>query len=812
MQQDKLNDLADFLKQNKTGVCFLEGQAGSCKTELVKKALAKTPDMLVFKFKCFEASTLDDIYLAFFEDLKKYSQQKKIRLKKIETSSISQRINSYLASINLPCAIVIDSLENIFAKKYSTEKEEICRYIEHLNQMQRFKIILISSSFATVQLELNNTLTIHTEPFSKEEIKEFFVQKGITTDDETLENLYSITRGNQHYIATTADIITTLNTSAQAIVEDFYRKRLLYEDFINQKLITFVPDNVKKSLYILSVFNEGISPKYLVNEGFFTEEQLAYMIEKGIISQEYGVVFIKNSLKKYLQNSVAHFEKIKYHTMWRDFYDSQLPLKPNERAVLISRDTMRSQIEYHSSFIIKTKTNDTPQADMSLVSYLNSNLTAWNIKNTNATDDEEEQGSVPKRHKRPKKPESIIRKENNKRFEKYALTKDEIALLSVPVDMRKTPEEQAREKMHRTFEQKEEELKRSKQEQTIKELFKTAQELESSHDLETAFIVYAKALAKRNDEDFYEYEPILLEKLAKCARKMNKTTDAIDFYNKLTDLYASRNEIEKMNEIRLEIAQIYKEIYKINHARVIYENFINKKSPASDSILARSYIELASIEEDLSNTDKAVEYFKKAFALINDGTEIKQPVLAQAYFKYALILDDFNKQQTALDFYQKSIRTAKEDNIYLSAAYTNIAEILKESGSPTKAEDYYKLGLKTDYERSNYEGMYYICLKLAQLYEEIAPQKVLDFLLKSLSSAKRTGEAIYITNAYIELADYYMTNNADAKAYKALLLAKKNLSAEQAPAESINLRLNELRARMDENLINKITEELNKNE
>ena len=118
MQQDKLNDLADFLKQNKTGVCFLEGQAGSCKTELVKKALAKTPDMLVFKFKCFEASTLDDIYLAFFEDLKKYSQQKKIRLKKIETSSISQRINSYLASINLPCAIVIDSLENIFAKNH----------------------------------------------------------------------------------------------------------------------------------------------------------------------------------------------------------------------------------------------------------------------------------------------------------------------------------------------------------------------------------------------------------------------------------------------------------------------------------------------------------------------------------------------------------------------------------------------------------------------------------------------------------------------------------------------------------------------
>ena len=811
MEQNKLKALSDFLNRTNTGICLLEGQTGSFKTELVKKALSDMADkILVFKFKCFEASTLDDIYLAFFEDLKKYSRQKKISLKKIETTSISQRINSYLASLNMPCVIVIDSLENIFSKKYSTEKDEICRYIEHLNSMHRFKIVLISTSFAGTQLNFENPLTIQTEPFSTEETADFFRQRDIAINEETLESLYSITHGNQNYINTTADIITTLNISPAAIVDEYNRKRLLYEDFINQKLTTFIPDNVKKSLYILSVFNEGISSQYLVENNFFTKEQLAYMIEKGILAQEYGVVFLKNSFKKYLQNSVAHFEKIKYHTFWRDFYNSQLPLKPNERAVLISRDTMRAQIEYHSSFIIKTKA-DTPQADMSLVSYLNSNLTAWNIKNTNIDDEEDDEKSSKKKDRLPKKPDSVIKKENNKRFEKYALTKEEISLLSVPVDMRKTAETEAREKIHRTFEQQEEELKRSRQQQSIKELYATAQKLENEHDLETAFIVYAKALAMQNDEDFYEYEPLLLEKLAVCAHKMNKTTDAIDFYNKLIELYSSRNEIEKMNEIRLEIAQIYKEIYKINHARVIYENFVNKKSPASDSILARSYIELASIEEELSNTDKAVEYFKKAFDFVNQGIEIKPSVLAQAYFKYALILDDFNRQQTALDFYQKSIRTAKDDNIYLSAAYTNIAEILKESGSLNKAEDYYKLGLKTDFERSNYEGMYYICLKLSQLYETLAPEKVLNFLIKSLSSAKRTKEKICIANAYIELGDYYIAHNSDVKALKALLLARKSLSKED-DTQSIDLRIQDLQNRMDANLVKKITDEINKNE
>ena len=68
MEHDKLSALTDFLTTDDCGVCLLEGQAGSFKTELVNKALsAAKSSMLVFRFKCFEASTLDDIYLAFLK-------------------------------------------------------------------------------------------------------------------------------------------------------------------------------------------------------------------------------------------------------------------------------------------------------------------------------------------------------------------------------------------------------------------------------------------------------------------------------------------------------------------------------------------------------------------------------------------------------------------------------------------------------------------------------------------------------------------------------------------------------------------------
>lgn len=54
---------------------------------------------------------------------------------------------------------------------------------------------------------------------------------------------------------------------------------------------------------------------------------------------------------------------------------------------------MRSQIEYHSGFIIQQR-QEADNTDMSLMSYLNSNLTAWNIKNTNIKDDTEEKKSA----------------------------------------------------------------------------------------------------------------------------------------------------------------------------------------------------------------------------------------------------------------------------------------------------------------------------------------------------------------------------------------------------------------------------------
>ncbi len=816
LQKENLHNLLNFYSSDNQ-VCFLEGQTGCFKTELLDYSCRYLKDnVLLFKFKCFEGTTLDDIFLSFFEDLKKYSHQKKISFTKIETNSLSKRINTYLNHITLPCVIVIDSLENIYSKRNKAETDEIISYLKHLKSMNKFKIVLLSSVFDnTIKSDLDNVIHLQIQPFDKEQVKQYFQHFSIELESDCLDNFFNVTRGNILYTKLTANLLSTLKINLETLISEFQGKRITYEDFILQKLITFIPESVKKSFFMLSLFNEGIKEYYLTENHFFTKEQILYFKEKSILCEEYGVVFLEQYLKKYLQSSVSHSDKIKIHSFWRDFYTSQLPVKPNDRVILISRNTMRAQIEYHSALVTERKTNEQKSPDMSLMSYLNSNLTAWNIKNTNidGKDDNETTEEHVEHKKRPVPPKSLI--ERDKRFEKYALTKDEISLLSLPVDMQKKEESIAKENLYRTIEQKEEALNIEKKTNSLKFLLDKVLELEKSHDFETAITLYSNMLSLKDDKDFDEFQPLILDRLAICSKKMNKMTDAIDFYNKLTELYASRNNQDKVNEVRLKIAAIYKETYKINHARVIFENFVNKKTQASDNIVFHSYIELADIEEDLSNTEKAVEYYKKAFALINDTLKLEENYLAQAYFKYALILDDYNQTQGALDFYQKCIQNATDKCIYKSAAYTNIAEIIKETGKLKNASDYYKHALKIDIENSNYEGVYYICLKLARLYESLNPDKVSDCLLKSLSAAKRTKENIYITNAYIEVGDYYCEKSNYEKALKSFMLAEKALLKQEYAREdksSLDLRIDNIKKKLSKNQILKIENEVNRNE
>lgn len=778
--EKELEQLIEFYRNDSQSLCCLYGSYGTAKSKLTNIFLEHIDEKpLVFKFECFEASTLDDMFLSIFNDLKKFYREKKISFAKIETNSLSKKINLYLSHITLPSILIIDSFENA----ESANREEIENFIEHITKLQHFKVLIISRR----DEDLNDCVKIHLSPFKKDEISKYFNVLEINATDEEINRLYNITEGNTSYIAVSANIIKTLNTTLTSLFEEQELKKLSYPDYILQKLISFVPDKFKKSMYVLSLIKSGLPQDFLTDSGFFTREQLSYLTDKEVLSLENGYVFLKSYLKEYITKGISQFDKTKIHQYLKNLYESQLPLKPSQRFMPLSRTTMREQAAYHATFIKDMPSSGKP--DLSYLGYINSNTTEWTMADL----------------LKENKDDNISKKSSSKKGdyspEKYSLTPDELALMGLPIDMDLSVNTSyADTSMH---------ISEQTEHLSLELYLEIAEKSQEEHDYAKALDNYKKALECKSDIYYDGHLENIYKNCSLCSLKLNNTEDAIKSLETLYGLYYEKNDTQNANLTLLKIGQIHKEAYRFLKAKEIYERFINSKLPVSADILAHSYIGLAEIEEDSSQTQKAVTYYEKAFEFAGNISEPN--LLSEAYFKYALILDDTERSNDALLFYIKSAELNPDlsTNHYLSAAYTNIAEIKNETGEFYEAYKNYRTALKYDSALMNNEGIYYLCGKLAQICEKVKPELVIKYRLKALSGAKRLQDKYYIINAYLETGDCYYKVKNDKKALKAFLLAKDILIETNYSKDDlmkIDIRINDLKVRLGSATFEKVIE------
>ena len=66
---DSISRIAEFILDEQNDFCLIKSKSGCFKTEMTNFVLDNAEEKtLVFRFKFFEASTVDDIFLSFFND------------------------------------------------------------------------------------------------------------------------------------------------------------------------------------------------------------------------------------------------------------------------------------------------------------------------------------------------------------------------------------------------------------------------------------------------------------------------------------------------------------------------------------------------------------------------------------------------------------------------------------------------------------------------------------------------------------------------------------------------------------------------
>lgn len=769
----QIEKIYEFYKSN-VNLLYVNGFLGTGKVEIVEYSTSfLAPETIILKYNCFNSTVLDDILLSFYSEFKKLSEQNIISEPKTKTENFTQKINSYFSQIEKAFVIILDSFEAILEEN----RREILDFIFHLNSMQKVKIIIIGRVFESKYFKDTVIERVTTSALEKPIFEKYIKSEKIKASSEMLEEFYKHTRGYYFYTMLSVKLMKNENLSLYEYLMKFKNSFLPFHKFLEKQALELVPSSERNLFWLLALIRHPLNKDLLIKLDLYNEEKINFFIENFIIFKEGSLFYAPDYLREEVDESALTSILHRIHRYIIDLYSTQLPLKPLERDICVSRQTMRKEIEYHKLFLPKIPKNIENQAlDINYLSY---------AKIFDFTEDKLEQEKKEKEQKKTATSQSSPAIDLTQRK-------------NISINLENLPFQKKDESpQFREFHEEEENL-------SLKEILESAKKSEIRYDYAKAVDLYKEALLIKNDPNYANYLPMIYTKLAHAYKKIAKSENALKYYELAQSIYANTQDFIRLNYIKFSIAKIYYETYKIEKAKEIFTEIAqSKESPAV--LVVRSYLQLANLEESLPESN-AFKYYQ--LAVDNSDETMSEEILSELYFKYALTLDDKNNTAKAIEFYNKCINLNSSANKFLSAAYSNTATLYLEKNDIENAIKNYEQAYNIDKENNNLEGIYYSSSKLASILQRKQPEKALEYFNIALDCAMLTTDVFYTVSAHLAIGDFHYDKNQNELALKhymnALDLAKSGFS--QDNINKIKIRINDIKFKIGNEQFDRLVE------
>lgn len=740
---EKISKILDFFS-SRSPLLLVNGFLGTGKVMVVNQALSfLESDVITLKYNCFETTILDDILLAFFDTFKKLTAQNIIQMPKARSENFTQKINAYFESIQKPVVVVINSFEQVLIDN----KQEILDFVYYLSKSYKIKTVIISRKFNYEDFKQNyeklSITALDKTIFEKYLRSENFKQIGPLSDE-----LYKYSRGYWFYTTLAIKIMQIRKISLTEFLSGYTKSFQTFNDFILREALSLV-DPVSGHLFrFLTIMRHPVNVKLLQTLNLYDADRIAYFVDNLVLTREGAMIYLQDYYKTIAENSIAENIAIKIHKSCTELYNTQLPLKPLERDLLISRQTMRKEMEFHSLFIPKK-----PVLKMKAVP---------EVKFI--------EQSVPKTIAAPTKQEK--EEEIKKISFVFESEENEMAIMNkIACSINKFVD--VSDRKNKALE----EIKGL----SLVDLINMANKEEQNFDYLKAAMIYQKALTMNKDDDYYTFLPMLYTKLANAFKNMSDWFNALKYFELAVEFYLSTGDSEKIFECKYEIANIYYITFKHERAEKLLNEILS--SVVSTNLKVKSELLLSSI------TLKGIN------VLPESTSEIEKPVLAELYFKYALNCDENDNVANAVKYYKKCVETSQDPlvNVWLSSSLTNLAEIYDENGKSDLAIKYLRESIRLDEISKNYNGIYSSSMKLAEINS--TNQKALEYLKRAKASALELNEPFYIASAELAIGDFYYNNKDNENALKhynnALKQAGGNFTKDNIA--KIEMRINDIK-------------------
>lgn len=783
--EKQISEICSFL-QSDNKLLLVNGFKGTGKTSIVNFVSSFLSEKtLVLKYNCLETTILDDMLLSFFETFRNYTLMGKIIPPRIKTENFTQKINSYFNTIHTPIVIILDSFEEIL----KNNKSEILSFIKHLLKLPNIKIIITTRKIEQEDFEDTESDKTTCLALTKPIFEKFLKNNGIKHIGLLSNELYKHSKGYYNYVNLSVKIMNLRQLSLVQFLEGYSKSFMAFSEFITRESLSLV-DPVSAHLFrLLTIMRIPIHVNLLKSLHLYNKERIIFFVTNSILSVDGECLYLDEAFRDIIEHQIPENVMIKLHSACVDLYNTQLPLKPLERDLMLSRQTMRNEIEYHSLFIPKK-----PELNMKDVRLISVDPMVETSPNTPAVEVQKEETSTIEPTPGTQQQEETKEDKINKIS---FIIEDESVLDNIADSIKGFIDDKT----------KQNELEEKSDRMSLTQLLNLAKQEESKYNYKHAILLYQNALTKKEDESFYQFLPTIYIKLAEAHKHLSQWYEALEAYTQAQDFYFNVADADKIAQVKLEIANIYYIIYKHDNAKYILSELEHQNLPNEMKI--KINLALARLTD---NPDVEFQYYEKSLKLVDIHTN--KNVLAELYYKSAGSYDEQNDTRMAALYYKKCIEldSNPNHNKYLSMALANLAELYDEAGSPQHAIKYYNESIRIDRATKNYNGLYYSALHLAEIYGAKDKEKSLEYLNQALYYAKKLNEPYHIISALTELGDYYSRRKDFAHSYKYLIEAY-NMSKQSFNKDNLNKiqsRIEDLKRRTSEEDFIKLQEEYGK--
>ena len=356
----EITKAVDFLDSNDSFL-YIHGFLGTGKRQFINYISEfLNDDVIKLEYYCKASTVCDDILLSFIDTVEKNPMSKAVSLN-AKVSTLSVKLQQYIASIKKPFVIIIHSFDDIS----ESNRPLVADCIEMLAKNSNVKIIastraMMPGIFGNVKVDKK----VFLKALSKDIFRDFINSYKISFTDTVLEDFYKYTRGYYYYTALAIKIVQAMKISLNDFLTKFARSGMNFDSYLGLTYINLIPATIRNFFWFLRTIRHGVSINALAVFELYDEFSLEYLKSNFMIFQSGEMVYVQDYFQQNIDISIPAKTEVKLHKYIISIYEKQLKEPLQTREIMISRQALRAEIEYHNKCIEEIESGKHQQAEV----------------------------------------------------------------------------------------------------------------------------------------------------------------------------------------------------------------------------------------------------------------------------------------------------------------------------------------------------------------------------------------------------------------------------------------------------------------